>query len=48
MVVKRYGEVSQGYEKMRCGLKNIVIRGSIKVYSMHIIKQSYIFNLETM
>ena len=48
MVVKlRYGELSHEYEKVSCGykgLKNIIIRDSVKVYSMYVIKQSFIFN----
>ncbi len=50
MVVKHYKEVSHGCKEVSCGckrFKNIVIRGSIKVYSMHVIKQSFIFNLKT-
>ncbi len=42
MVVKYYEKISYGYEKESCGykkLKNIVIKDSIKVYSIHIIKQ---------
>ncbi len=51
MIVKCYKKESHEYKKMsyKCkGLKNIVIRDSIKVYSMHIIKQLFIFNFETM
>ena len=48
MVVKlRCGEMSHGCENVSCkcmGLKNIIIKGSVKVYSMHVIKQSFIFN----
>lgn len=36
------GKVSQKWENVICGyeeLKNIVIKGRVKVYSMHIIKQ---------
>ena len=38
--------MNYGCEKISYGLKNIVIRGSIKIYNIHIIKQSFIFNLE--
>ena len=48
MVVKHYREVSYRYKKIGCGLKNIVIKSSVKVYNIHIIKQLFIFNFKTM
>ena len=47
MIMEYCKKVSHGYEKMSYTLKNgIVIRGSVKVYSIHIIKQLFIFNLK--
>lgn len=42
-VSHKYKKISYKYER----LKNIIIKGSAKVYSMHFIKLLFIFNLET-